>query len=174
MRTREKCTQITKTRDLKLGIFLRSLQPRTGMKTLDRGLLIFIWSMAVMYGMMCEQIVVNTPSQTCEVRQGLASIYGIVSLSFVLIIPTVFGPLSVLVLYTISRFLDKKDEQSSTERTEREDARRTTCLTVVFLIVYINTMVLCELWQFTKDNIFSFVLGIIASFSTFLISKWCL
>ena len=132
--------------------------PRTGMKTMDRGLLVFIWTMALLYGMMCEQMVGRTASQSCELRQGLDDPYGQVSVATVLVIPTITGPLSVLAVYTVIR-LSRGQEEIEPGPEGREDFRCAACLTVIFLVIYTNTMVLCELWHFTKDNIFAMVLG---------------
>ena len=131
--------------------------PRTGMKTMDRGLLVFIWMMAVLYGMMCEQMVGRTTSQSCELRQGLDNAYGQVSVATVLVVPTITGPLSVLAVYTVIRL--SRGQETEQDPEDREDSRCTACLTVIFLVIYTNTMVLCELWDFTKDNTFVLVLG---------------
>ena len=131
------------------------------MKTLDRGLVAFIWIMSLFYGMMCEEMVAskNKTNGECQVRQRLDNIYGLVSVSFVLIIPLVVGPLSALVLYTASRLFSKLEDRPDTSVGEAEDRRCTTCLTVIFLIIYINTIILCELSHTTQDDVFAFVLG---------------
>ena len=131
------------------------------MKTLDRGLLAFIWIMSVCYGMMCEEMVSTktNPNTDCQVRQRLDNIYGLVSVSFVLILPLVVGPLAALLLYTASRLL-QAGEQTQARVGEAQDRRCTTCLTIIFLIIYINTIILCELSHTTQQDIFAFVLGI--------------
>ena len=133
-------------------------EPRTGIKTLDRGLLTLVWMMAVLYGLMCEEMVSKTPAESCEVRQALDNIYGLVSLTFVLIIPAGIGPLAASIIYTLITLSKREDHQV----TERENIKCTASVTIIFLALYINTMILCELWDFTKENMFALVLGIAA------------
>ena len=141
----------------KIKNIARSEQPKAGIKNLDRGLIIFIWTMAVFYGMMCEQMVGRTPAQSCEVRQPLDDIYGIVSLSFVLITPASLGPLSVAVIYVVIRLV--KRNLTTTGIREWENIKCTASLTLIFLLLYSNTMILCELWDFPQDNMFALVLS---------------
>ena len=118
--------------------------------------------MAVFYGLMCEQMVGRTPAQSCDVRQSLDNIYGLVSLSFVLITPAVLGPLSASLVFTVLRLIRRKQDTSS----DWENIRCTACLTFIFLSLYSNTMVLCELMEFPQDNMFALVLSNAARLST--------
>ena len=122
--------------------------------------MIFIWTMAVFYGMMCEQMVGRTPSQSCEVRQSLDNIYGLVSLSFVLITPTVLGPLSAAGVFTVMSLVRRNEEPGSCDG---ENIKCTASLTFIFLILYCNTMILCELWDFPQEDMFALVLSITAA-----------
>ena len=138
----------------------RSDQPRAGIKNLDRGLLIFVWTMAAFYGMMCEQMVGRSPAQSCEVRQPLDNIYGLVSLAFVLLTPASLGPLSAGLVYTVVRLVRTNLPTGSADW---ENIKCTASLTFIFLILYSNTMILCELWDFPQDNMFALVLSITAA-----------
>ena len=116
--------------------------------------------MAVFYGLMCEQMVGKTPAQSCDVRQSLDNIYGLVSLSFVLVTPAVLGPFSATMMFIVLKFI-KRNQDTGT--TDWENIMCTACLTFIFLLLYTNTMILCELWDFPGDNMFALVLSITAA-----------
>ena len=69
------------------------------MRTVDKGLLGFIWSMAGVYAVMCEQVVSKNKHVPCNIYLSPRDVFGLISILSIIVLPTLLGPVTTFIIH---------------------------------------------------------------------------
>lgn len=69
------------------------------MRTVDKGLLGFIWSMAMVYAVMCEQVVSKNKYIPCNIYMSPSNVFGLISILSIIVLPTFVGPVTTFIIH---------------------------------------------------------------------------
>ena len=121
-----------------------------------------VWVIALVYGLMSDQILSKQSDVPCSVRSDPTTGLGLASVVLAIIVPAILGPGLVSALHILLRILSALLKPARKElRTGETGFSLCTLLllTIVFLTTYSTSMILCELFMSnTPDTLLSFVL----------------
>ena len=121
----------------------------------------YVWTMAVVYGLMSEQILSKEVNRPCSVREEISSNISIISLIFGLILPVIVGPVAVFIAHFVLNCLESVLVTGPADVPKKEDVPSLVCivvLTIICLITYTVSMVITEVYGQIYDNNFNFIM----------------
>ena len=127
----------------------------------DKAVLGYVWTMAVVYGMMSEQMLSKEVNRPCSVREQINNSISIASLMFGLIIPLTVGPVAVIIAHFTLNILESILDTGPAVIPKKEDLPSLICilvLTIICLITYSCSMVIAEVFGQIYDNPFNFIM----------------
>jgi len=127
----------------------------------DKAMLGYVWTMALVYGMMSEQMLSKEVNRPCSVREQINSTISIASLMFGLVIPLTLGPIAVIIAHFILNILESCLETGPSPQPKKEDLPSPICilvLTIICLITYSMSMIIAEVFGQIYDNPFTFIM----------------
>ena len=142
----------------------------------NKGLLGGVWALALVYAVMSDQMLSKLPDVPCQVSEDPRSGFGLASVVYIVVLPTILGPVIVTVLHVLLTLAGCFVTHWPVAAEQRTEEVRNLCslllLTVVFLSTYTTSMVACELYQLPgpRTSLFNFVL--VSTFSSYSVSCW--
>ena len=127
----------------------------------DKAVLGYVWTMAVVYGVMSDQVLTKEVNKTCSVREIIHSNLSITSLVFGFILPLVVGPVAVIIAHFLLNFLEMILVIGPAPAPKKEEVPSVTCivvLTTVCLVTYSVSMIVVEVYAPIYDNHFNFIM----------------
>ena len=94
--------------------------------------------MAVVYGMMSEQMLSKEVDRPCSVREQIDSGMSIASLTFGLILPITFGPFAVMIAHFVLNCIESVLDIDSADEPNKEDLPSLVCIMVLTIICLIT------------------------------------
>ena len=126
----------------------------------DKAVLGYVWTMAVVYGLMSEQILSKEVNRPCSVREEIKSSISIISLIFGLNLPVLVGPVTVFIVHFVLYCLESVLVTGPGDVPKKEDVPSPVCilvLTIICLTTYTVSMVITEVYSHIYDNHFNFI-----------------
>ena len=125
-----------------------------------------VWAIALVYGLMSDQILSKQSDVPCSVRSDPTTGLGLASVALAIFVPAILGPLLVTVLHLLLRIiavlLNPRASLASKDSRSGEGGLNICSLlllTIVFISTYSTSMLLCELYMSKPSNtLLSFVL----------------
>ena len=128
----------------------------------NKGTLGAIWGVSFIYGILTEHILSKKIDVPCSVSDNIAENFGIFSIFLAIIIPTIIGPVMVIILHIIISIINViRKNAPLTADLKSEELQNILCLmllTIIFLITYITSMIICEVFFPATDNLLIFVM----------------
>ena len=128
----------------------------------DKAVLGFIWGFSFIYAVLTEHILSKKVDIPCSVNDKIETGFYVASLFLAVILPTFFGPVVILFLHIIISIINKvKKNISAADDIRKSEFQNIICvflLTIIFLITYISSMILVEVYVFSSDNLLGFVM----------------
>ena len=128
----------------------------------NKGTLGAIWGVSLIYGILTEHILSKKIDVPCSVSDNIAENFGIFSIFLAIIIPTFIGPVMVIILHIIISIINMiRKNAPLTADLKSEELQNILCLmllTIVFLITYITSMIICEVFLPADENLLYFVI----------------
>ena len=132
-----------------------------GPTIIDKCIIGIIWFIALIYSLLTEQILSKSVDLPCYVSDQIKSDLGMASIVIAIIIPTVIGPLSIFFLHIILSITNCIIGTKSADPDLRnKECRNLVCiflLTLIFLVTYITSMIICELYVKIPGQMLYFV-----------------
>ena len=118
--------------------------------------------MFFIFGVLTDQILSKSVNIPCSVNDDIRTGFGAASIVIAIVIPTLLGPLAVTVIHIAICFVNCFLTDKSLSKEQRnEELGNVFCLfllTIVFLVTYISSMILCEIFLPIPGNLFYFVI----------------
>ena len=128
----------------------------------DKGILGAVWGVSFIYGVLTEQVLSKKVDVPCSVSDHINENFSIASIFLAIIFPTIIGPVIVTVLHiSISIINMAMNNASMATNLRKEELQNILCvflLTVIFLITYITSMIICEVFIPAPNNLLYFVI----------------
>ena len=128
----------------------------------NKGTLGAIWGVSFIYGILTEHFLSKKIDVPCSVSDNIAENFGIFSIFLAIIIPTIIGPVIVTIIHIIINIINViRKNAPLTADLKSEELQNIICLmllTIVFLITFITSMIICEVFLPANENILYFVL----------------
>ena len=121
----------------------------------------YVWTMAMVYGMMTDQVLSKEVNRPCSVREQIHSRISIASLMFGFILPIIVGPVAVIIANFILNFLEKVLVIGPAAVQKEEDLPSLVSilvLTIICLITYSVSMIITEVYDQIYENHFNFIM----------------
>jgi hypothetical protein len=121
-----------------------------------------VWGVSLVYGVMSDQLLSKQADVPCSVTVDPASGLGLASVVLAIVAPTVCGPVAVtighLAITAVGMFIKQPPVPKGVLS---EELRHLCCiflLTVIFLLTYVTSMVVCEVYLPVSGSLFTFIL----------------
>lgn len=132
-----------------------------GLKIFDKITLGLIWFLSFVYSILTDHILSKQVDLPCNINHDIYNKFGLVSIILAIIVPTVIGPLSIFFLHIFFSFANMILHTTTvSEEAKKQEQTNLICifsLTVVFLLTYITSMIISEVYIDLED-VFHFVL----------------
>ena len=127
----------------------------------DKAVLGWVWTMAVVYGMMNEQILSKEVNRPCSVREEINSVLSVASLIFGLVIPLLLGPVSLIIAHFILNMLEFLLDTGPAPQPKKEDIPSPICILVlstICLITHSTSMLISEVFSQIYESPFNLIM----------------
>ena len=119
-----------------------------------------VWAIALVYGLMSDQMLSKQSDVPCYVRSDPTTGLGLASVALAIVVPVILGPVLVTVLHVLLRIIAVclKPGASPASKDSRSGDKRglSICslvlLTMVFISTYSTSMIICELYMSKPSN----------------------
>ena len=118
-----------------------------------------VWAIALVYGLMSDQILSKKADVPCSVSADPTTGLGLASVALAILLPAICGPGIVTLLYIllkiIAMFLKPGASPASKDRRAGKDGLSICSLlllTIVFISTYSTSMLICELYMSKPAN----------------------
>ena len=119
-----------------------------------------VWAIALVYGLMSDQILSKQSDVPCYVRADPTTGLGLASVALAIVVPAILGPVLVTVLHILLRiialFLKPRSSPASKDSRSGGQGGFSICslllLTIVFISTYSTSMLICELYMSKPSN----------------------
>ena len=132
-----------------------------GLAVVDKITLGSIWFVSFVYGILTDHIISKQVDLPCQVNHDLDNKFGFASVFLAIILPAVIGPIAIFFIHIVisvaNTVLRNTPVSEDIRRQEQSNLVCILSLTLVFLITYVTSMVVSEVYV-QLDNIFYFVL----------------
>ena len=133
-----------------------------GLTMFDKGILGGIWGVSFIYGVLTEQVLSKKINIPCSVSDHISENFGIASIILAIIFPTILGPVMVTILHVIISIMNVVMKNAPLTADLRiEELQNVLCiflLTIIFLLTYITSMIICEVFILIPNNLLYFVI----------------
>ena len=134
----------------------------TGLAMFDKGILGIIWFLSLIYGVLTENVLSKKIDLPCFVSDKSDQTFSTASIFLAIIFPTIIGPSLVTLLHIIISIINILMKNASMaadlKRMEVQNIFCVFCLTTVFLMTYIISMIICEVFISAQTNLLYFVI----------------
>ena len=128
----------------------------------DKGILGGIWGASFIYCVLSEQVISKKIDVPCFVTDHISEHFEINSIVLVIILPTIIGPFIVTISHISINIMNVVMKTAPLELDIRsEEQQNILCvflLTILFLITYITSMIICEVFLPPHDNLLFFII----------------
>ena len=133
-----------------------------GLTMFDKGILGGIWGASFIYGVLSEQVLSKKTDVPCSVSDHISENFGIASIILAIILPTFIGPIMVTIFHIIISITNMIHTNApiaaDIKIEELQDILCVFLLTIIFLITYVTSMVISEVFFPIPDNLLNFVI----------------
>ena len=122
---------------------------------MEKSLLVMVWTISFAYSILSPQVISD---KDCNVREDLFSTLGIVSVFMVIIIPFILGPVGTFLAFFLATIFSCCGPRRNSDD---EYVPHVFCLfglTLMFIITYVISMIISEMYFEQINNIMYFIL----------------
>ena len=132
-----------------------------GLAVMDKITLGTIWFVSFVYGILTDHIISKQVDLPCQVNHDLDNKFGFASVFIAIILPAIIGPIAIFFIHIVisvaNTVLRNTPVSEDIRRQEQSNLVCILSLTLVFLLTYVTSMIVSEVYV-QLDNIFYFVL----------------